>query len=65
MMAHEFIFGFKDLAERLSPDVVGDPVEDEGYFPDGSHSLQVTTKGVMIYSKEGNQSGFIPFYKGR
>ncbi len=24
-------------------------------------SLQQTTKGLMVYSKEGNQAGFLPF----
>lgn len=61
----EFVFGFKDLAERLGPEVVGEPVEDETYFPDGSHSLQVTTTGMMVYSKEGNKAGFLPFDEGR
>lgn len=57
----EFLFGFKDLAERLGADVVGEPVEDEHYFPDGKTSLQQSTRGVFIYSKEGNAAGFCPF----
>ncbi len=60
-MAPEFIFGFKDLAERLGTDTVGEPIEDEHYFPDGQTSLQQTTKGLMVYSAEGNQAGFLPF----
>ncbi len=56
----EFILGFKDLADQLGPDVVGEPVEDEQYFPDGSHSLQMTTKGLMVYSKTGNTTHFLP-----
>jgi len=57
----EFLFGFKDLADRLGAGVVGDPIEDEHYFPDGKTSLQQTTRGLMVYSKEGNQAGFLPF----
>lgn len=56
----EFKLGFKDLADKLGEPVVGKPVEDEHYFPDGSTSLQATTKGLMIYSKPGNQAIFLP-----
>lgn len=56
----EFLFGFLDLAVRLGAEVVGEPVEDETYWPDGTHSLQMTTKGLMIYSREGNQPLFLP-----
>ncbi len=56
----EFVLGFKALADRLGRDVVGDPVEDETYWPDGEHSLQITTTGLMIYSKVGNTAHFIP-----
>jgi hypothetical protein len=61
MAEHEFLFGIKAKAEELGADVVGEPIESEGYFPDGSHSLQQTTKGLFIYSKVGNQVGFLPF----
>lgn len=60
-MAPEFRFGFKALADELGPAIVGEPVEDEAYFPTGSHSLQVTSKGLMVYSKEGNKAGFLSF----
>ena len=58
---YEFVLGFKDLANRLGKDVVGTPVESEHYGPDGTTGIQTTTKGVMWYSKVGNQAGFIPF----
>jgi hypothetical protein len=57
----EFLFGIKAKAEELGPERVGEPIEDEHYFPDGKTSLQQTTKGLFIYSKEGNQVGFVPF----
>ena len=56
----EFLYGFKRLAEELGEEVVGDPIEEEHYFPDGKTSLQQTTRGLMIYSKEGNQPLFLP-----
>ncbi len=57
----EFQFGFKDLADKLGADKVGEPIEEEHYFPDGLTSLQQTTKGLMVYSREGNACGFLPF----
>lgn len=60
----EFIFGFKDLADKLGESKVGTPVEDEHYFPDGKTSLQQTTRGLMVYSKAGNEAGFLPFLMG-
>ena len=54
----EFIFGNKTLAEKLGANIVGEPVEDDDYFPTGNHSLQVTTKGFILYSKKGNISQF-------
>ena len=57
----EYLFGIKVKAEELGEAVVGEPVEDETYWPDGSHSVQQTTKGLFIYSKEANEVGFLPF----
>ncbi len=59
-MAPQFQFGFKDLAGSLGEAVVGKPVEQEHPFGDNYNS-QMTTKGLMVYSKEANQPGFIPF----
>lgn len=57
----EFRFGFKDIADKLGPAVVGEPVMDEKYVGD-KFSLQITTKGVMLhYNDEGNHhSRFLP-----
>lgn len=56
----EFVLGMKAKADELGAAVVGEPLEDEHYFPDGTTSLQVTTRGVMIYSKAGNVVHFLP-----
>lgn len=56
----EFILGFKQRAEELGPEIVGQPLEDETYWPDSEHSLQMTSKGFMIYGKRANQVHFIP-----
>lgn len=55
MTDHSFELGFKDLADALGGDVVGEPVTDEFPIGDGPDSgtgatLQVTTQGVMVYA---------------
>jgi hypothetical protein len=54
----EFKFGFKAKAEELGKAVVGAPLEDEYYIGD-HHSIQVTEKGVMVYSKAANVVRFL------
>jgi len=54
----EYKFGFKAKAEELGPAIVGAPLEDEYYVGD-HHSIQMTEKGVMIYSKEANTVKFL------
>lgn len=53
----EFRYGFKDLAERLGREVVGEPLMDEQYIGD-AFSVQFTTRGVMIYHKAANRAHF-------
>ena len=55
----EFVLGFRELADKLGEAVVGDPVEDEHWI-NNRHSEQQTTKGLMRYSKQGNQAIFMP-----
>ena len=54
----EYKFGFKAKADELGAAVVGAPLENEYYIGD-HHSLQMTEKGVMIYSKEANEVKFL------
>jgi hypothetical protein len=54
----EYKFGFKAKADELGPAVVGNPLEDEYYIGD-HHSIQMTEKGVMVYSKEANAVRFL------
>lgn len=56
---YEFHFGFKDKADELGEDIVGVPLDNEVYFGD-SYSMQMTTKGMMIYSKVANVVQFLP-----
>jgi hypothetical protein len=53
----EFHFGFKDLADKLGPTVVGEPVSDETYLSEDV-SIQFTTTGMMMYTKSGNTPHF-------
>jgi hypothetical protein len=55
----EFWFdgGFLALADELGRDVVGDPIENEKDLT-SSYRVQMTTKGMMVYSKEGNRAHF-------
>jgi hypothetical protein len=53
----EYQFGFKDLADRLGRETVGDPLTDEQYFTDDV-SLQFTERGMMVYSKTANKPYF-------
>lgn len=59
----EYVLGFKELAERLGADVVGDPQinQDTLHNPDGADVLtvQTTTKGVMFY-QPGASPVFLP-----
>ena len=52
----QFRFGFKTLAD-LIPDVVGVPLEDEHYTPEGD-SQQRTTTGLMVWRKATNYPAF-------
>jgi endonuclease YncB( thermonuclease family) len=52
----QFQQGFKHLADQI-PDVVGLPVEQEQYTPDGDASQQ-TTAGVMVYRKSDGWTAF-------
>jgi len=59
----EYVLGFKELAERLGTEVVGDPQvnQDTLHDPDGSDILtvQTTTKGVFFY-QPGASPVFLP-----
>jgi len=57
----EFVLGFKTLADQLGKDVVGEPLEDEHPWPDGTAAVQMTSKGLMWYSRGANKAAFIPF----
>lgn len=56
---YAFQFGFAAKAAELGEDVVGEPLENEYYIGD-HHSMQMTTTGVMLYSKEANNVLFLP-----
>lgn len=62
----EFRLGFKDLADYLGQQTVGEPEHDERTLrnPDGSQVLTVqsTTRGLMVYC-EGGQPAFLPGLK--
>ena len=51
-----FKLGFATLAS-LIPDIVGQPLENEHYGPNGD-SLQQTTKGLMVWRKADNWTAF-------
>lgn len=52
----EFRLGFKALADRI-PQVVGQPLEEEHWGPNGD-SLQQTTTGLMVWRKADNWTAF-------
>lgn len=52
----EFKLGFEALAAQI-PDVVGVPLENEHYDPNGD-SLQRTTTGLMVWRKADNLAAF-------
>lgn len=59
----EFVMGFKKLADRLGPDVVGQPLENQDYITTklgGELAIQFTTTGVMLYSKQADREHFFP-----
>lgn len=58
----EFSGGIADKAQDLRDNGIdpGEPLEDEAYFPDGSHSLQFSTTGVFMYSNAGK----VHFFEG-
>lgn len=60
MWVPEFKLGFKTLAEQLGAAVVGEPVGDERYYPDGITSVQYTSTGKMEYDKLANRTYFFP-----
>lgn len=57
----EFKLGFKALAEQI-PDIVGQPLENENYGPNGD-SLQRTTNGLMVWRKADNWTAFTDGYR--
>lgn len=52
----EFKLGFKALADMI-PNIVGQPLENEHYGPNGD-SLQQTTSGLMVWRKADNWTAF-------
>jgi predicted secreted protein len=52
----EFKLGFKALADQI-PTVVGEPLENEHYGPNGD-SLQQTSTGLMAWRKADNWTAF-------
>lgn len=54
----QFQFGFKEKAEQLGAAIVGSPLENEHYLGE-LHSIQMTTKGIMLYSKAANTVKFM------
>jgi len=56
----QFKLGFKTLADMI-PNVVGTPLEDEHYGPNGD-SLQRTTTGLMVWRKADNWTAFTNGY---
>lgn len=59
----EYVLGFKGLADRLGSAVVGDPLENEQDV--GPYSVQMTTRGVMLYSRAANSALFLPAVQPR
>src|SRR5512135_2241568 len=57
----EFKLGFKALADQI-PAVVGQPLENEHYGPNGD-SLQSTTAGLMVWRKADNWTAFTNGYR--
>src|SRR4051794_17965999 len=53
----EFVLGFKALADKLGPNVVGDPLQDQIQV-DENYALQMTTLGLLWFSRGGNQAHF-------
>jgi len=53
----EYQFGFKELADRLGREMVGEPLSDEEYFTDDI-SIQFTERGIMLYSTTANRPYF-------
>ena len=54
---YQFHFGFADKAAALGS-IAGVPIEDEHYISD-NYSFQMTTTGLMVYSKQGNTVHFL------
>jgi len=61
MPQHEFVLGFKKLADKLGTAVVGEPTMPQKTIPLGGfgYTFQLTTKGQMVYT-EGAQPLFLP-----
>lgn len=55
--ALEFKLGFKLLADQI-PQIVGKPLEDEQWAPNGDYSWQRTTTGLMMWRKADNWTAF-------
>jgi hypothetical protein len=53
---YEFKLGFKALADQI-PSIVGQPLENEHYGPNGD-SLQQTATGLMVWRKADNWTAF-------
>ena len=52
--SNKFVLGFKELANMLGPNVVGEPLENEHT---GIFTVQKTSKGLMVW-KEGQEAKF-------
>lgn len=55
IMPPQFVLGFKELAERLGAEVVGEPAMEAATIPTDSQdglTFQITTKGIMIYTPD-------------
>lgn len=63
----QYILGFADLAARLGPDMVGDPLENEHTTSMNGHSInhQLTSRGQMVYWIEANRAEFIEGLTGQ
>ena len=59
----EYVLGFRELAERLGRDLVGEPLEDEERVAPWL-AVQFTSQGMMVYSGRANRAGFVAFSRG-
>lgn len=55
---YAFHFGFDAKAKELGKEIAGEPLENETYISE-NYSLQMTSTGLMIYSKTANRVHFL------